>query len=60
VLMVVITTRSVTTARPFIVPVPLPVPVVIVMVVVVRPVLVAGVTTVRVCVSHARLLSRAV
>jgi hypothetical protein len=61
--MVVITTRSVTGTQPFIVPVPVVMLVLVlvaVVIVVVRRVLVAGMTTLRVGFSHARLPSKAV
>ena len=56
--MVVISARSVAVARSFIVPVPGPMIVVMVVIVVVRRVLLAGMTTLGVGVSHARLLSK--
>jgi len=56
VLMVVITTRAVTVPQPLIVPVP----VVVVVIVVDRRVLVAGLTTAGVGITHARQLSKAV
>jgi hypothetical protein len=54
--MVVITTRAVTVPQPLIVPVP----VVVVVIVVDRRVLVAGLTTAGVGITHARQLSKAV
>jgi hypothetical protein len=60
--MVVVTTRAVTVTRPFIVPVPVVMVMVMVVAVVivgVLRVLVAGMTTLTVGVSHARQLSKA-
>jgi hypothetical protein len=59
VLMVLVTTKAVTVTRPFIVPVPGPMIVVMVVIVDIGRVLVAGMTTLGVGVSHARLLSKA-
>jgi hypothetical protein len=56
--MVVITTRAVTVPQPLIVPVP--VVVVVIVIVVDRRVLVAGLTTAGVGITHARQLSKAV
>ena len=57
--MVLVTTKAVTVTRPFIVPVPGPMIVVMVVIVDIGRVLVAGMTTLGVGVSHARLLSKA-